>query len=406
MKKMIILGIMFLILVNVAFAKLELDNINFDPAIIAAGDEVDVVIQFHADVLSSGEDKVGNPDYQFKVILLSDDSLTSKYVIIQDSEGDDTHGTLFSGDYYNKKYSIKVNNNAPAGNYEFKLEGRWYKNGIAEDTSQFVRFKVPVKKEGIILDVNTLETVPAEVRPGDNYVKIVSTIENVGEKDAKSVEVTLNLPQGLGSSYSNNNRVWVGRLNKGESKEVIFFVDIDENISQKLFDVGYNFEYLDLDDNSYTKKRMIPFLVKPRPYLEVVSSLGSGKTGDTVKLSVVIKNTGSESAESVDIRVIKQNSQPFELDVRSDYIGELEPVEEGVAIFDVKINSDAEIKEHDLKLIIRSKGDSDEGDDNIYTYNRRAKLNVTGKSVNWLLIFGIVGFLVALGVFYKRRYMK
>ena len=34
-----------------------------------------------------------------------------------------------------------------------------------------------VKKEGIILDITTIETIPSEVRPGDDFVKIVGFIE-------------------------------------------------------------------------------------------------------------------------------------------------------------------------------------------------------------------------------------
>lgn len=380
-------------LVPNTFGGLVLDNIQYDPAIIAAGDEVDIVIQFHDESVMTGDNvkRVGNSDYTFEVLLESDDTLTKNYVTFSDAEGDDQQGRIFSGEYYNKKFRVKVNNNAPAGNYEFKLSGRWYYKGEAETNYEYLRFQMPVKKEGIILGITTLETIPSEVRPGDNFVEVKGYVENSGEKDAKSVEINLVLPDGIESSYTDNNRVWVGRINTGEKKELTFFLDVDDDIKSGVQDIVYSLKYMDIDNNNYAISKSLPFRIKPRPYLEVVESTGTGLAGENGKLHLTIKNTGDESAEAVDVRILKQNSQPFTLDVRSDYIGELKPGETGLAIFDLKVSTDAEIKQHNFKVLIRSKGDTDEGDDKIYTYNRRAQFDVTGIAPNKMKTYGLIG---------------
>lgn len=164
---------------------------------------------------------------------------------------------------------------------------------------------------------------------------------------------------------------------------------------------------MDTDNNNYQSTITLPFLVKPRPYLEVVSVEGSGLAGGSAKLKVTLKNTGSEDAESVDVRLVKQAAQPFTTDVRSDYLGVIAPGEEATAIFDLNIDRSAEAKVHDLKLIVRAKGDSDTGDDNIYTYNRNAGLEVTGKVKNSFLIFGlaaivVIGLVIAVSVRRKK----
>lgn len=408
--KKIIFTIMLLLAMNVVSATLELDNIQFDPAIIASGDQVDIVIQFHESSKIGDKERISNPDWTFKVNIKPDDTLTEKYVLIQDSEGDNLHGTIFSGESYNKKFRVKVFNDAPAGDYEFKLEGVWYFKGNPEDTIQSTKFIMPVKKEGIILDISSLETVPSEVRPGDNYVKIVARVENAGEKDAKSVEINLETPENIESSYTNNNRVWVGKVNAGENKEISFYIDVDEKAKSGIYQINYTFDYMDLDNNKYSKEKDIPFLIQSRPYLEVVNVEGSGLAGDKSQLKITVKNTGEESAESVDVRIIKQNTQPFNIDVRSDYIGELNPGEEGVAIFDIDVNRDAAQKEHDFKVIIRAKGDTDEGDDNIYTFNRRAQFEVNGESSNKFLNIGIMLLATLIGFvlisFILRRLRK
>lgn len=389
MKNMILSIMLFGMLAFPASATLKLDNILFDPAIIAAGDEVDIVIQYHHESITEEDERVGSKDYTFQVILEPDDTLTQKYVVIQDAEGDDEQGRIFASGYYNKRFRVKVMPNAVPGNYEFKLTGQWFRDGEPDSAYQYLRFTMPVKKEGIILDLASFVTVPAEVRPGDNFVKIVGYIENAGEKDAKSIEIQMKTPDGIDASYANNNRVWAGLIGAGESKEVTFYVDVDEKADEGVYDLQFDVDYMDLDNNRYQKLITIPFLVKPRPYLEIVKSEGEGLSGSSGKLYITVMNTGSESAEAVDIRLLKQNSQPFNMDVRSDYIGELEPGEEGLAVFNIDVTSEAEPKEHYFKVLIRSKGDSDEGDDNIYTYNRRATFSVTGEAPNNLRNYGL-----------------
>ncbi len=392
-------------------ANLKLDNIMFDPAVIASGDEVDIVIQFHDTVSPLKSSKIGNPNYEFKVSLEPDDSLTEKYVILQDKKGDDLKGTILSGGNFNKKFRVKILNNAPAGNYQFKLTGQWYYKGEPESSKQYLKFKMPVKKEGIIMDIATLDTLPAEVRPGDENVKVSATITNTGEKDAKAIEINLDHPEGLEPSYTSNNRVWVGSLKARESKKATFFIDVDEHAEPGTHTIEYNIDYMDVDDNKYSVNKSLPFLIKGRPYLEITSYKGKGLAGSSSKLYITVNNTGSESAEAIDVRLLKQNSQPFNLDVRSDYIGELLPGEEGVAVFDIGVKREATIKEHTFKVLIRSKGDSDEGDDNIYTYSRRARFPVTGEARNNLLYAGLLGAVLVIGffiasVFYKRKDKK
>lgn len=408
-KKTLYIMMAFMILSIMSFAQaadLSIDSINLDPAIVSAGDEVDIVLQY-SDITNRESDYVGNPDYTFGVTLVGDDDVSRKYITILDSEGDDVSGTIYSGGKYNKVFRIKVATNAPTANYQLKLIGTWYKNGVALESTSSDKFMIPVKKEGIILNIANLITVPAEARPGDDYIIIEAFVENVGEKDAKSIELNVKLPNGLASSYSNNNRVSIGSLKPGDKKQVRFYVDAAEDIEPGIQNIRYDFDYMDLENNKYDKSVTLPLLLKSRPNIEVINYSGEGLAGRTGTLTVTIKNTGTESAESIDIRLLKQNSQPFDFDVRSDYVGELMPGEEGVAIFNFDIQSEAQIKEHDFKILIRSKGDSDEGDDNIYTYDRRAKFTVTGVAPNKIKYvgFGLIAIvaLYIIGSFFKKK---
>ncbi len=407
-QKTILAMTIFLIMVAMlpnASAKLELDRVSFDPAIISAGDTVDIIVQFHAEALTKST-KLGNPDYSFEVSLHPDDEVSGKYITILDSEGDNIHGAIYPRTFYSKVFRVKVSGDAIPADYQLRLEGRWVYKGVPEEDVQYVRFLMPVKKEGIIINIGQTTTFPSMVRAGDDEVKLTAYVENVGEKDAKSVEAKLILPDGFTPSYSSANRVWVGGLKAGESKKVDFYIDVDENLTDKEYTLNYEFNYMDYDNNKYSKKLFLPFLLKSRPYLNVAKVEGEGIAGRETKLHIFIRNEGTESAESVDVRIIKQNSQPFDIDVRSEYIGELEPGETGEAIFTIHTLPEAELKEYSFKLLIRAKGDSDEGDDKIYLFNRRANFRVSGRSPNYLLTGGVAGTAVLLLILAYRRWKK
>ena len=370
---------LFVLSVNMASANIEVEGISFDPAIIAAGDEVDITVNFR-EVIPSGSStdiKANAPEYTLNVFLEPSDTISEKHIAILDAKGDSNIGHLFSAGVWRKTFRVKVNNDAIPGNYELKFNFQYVKDGVPEDASFVHKFMLPVKREGIILGIANIITKPTAVRPGDDFVEITTYIENSGSKSAKSIEAKLSIPNGLEHSYSDNNRKWIGMLSPNESKQISFFVNIDEDAASKQYDLDLTLDYADLDNNKNAKEVSFPLLVKEKPNIEVVDVKGTGLAGSGITLEVILKNTGTEDAEAVDARIIKQSSQPFSFDLRSNYVGELQVSETGKAVFTIKIDKDAEQKEHNLKLLIRAKGDN-----NIYTFNRGAIINVNGKKVN------------------------
>ena len=392
-KIMKILMPVFLIVVysSIAYAAVEFDSVSFDPAVIAAGDEVDITINFHDEAFY--DTLAQYKGTELKVYLEQADTISEKYLLITDATGSPNVGHLFAQGVWRKTFRVKVSNDAPPAKYKLRVKFQYYIDNKPLDVAKVHDFFIDVKKEGVILGIANIVTVPSVVRPGDNYVELDTYIENSGNKNAKSVEAILNLPEKLKHSYTNNNRLWIGKLAANESKKATFFINIEEDAKPTKYNLDLEFNYMDLDDNKYTKKVIIPFLVKEKPVIDVVDVKGNGKAGSTVNLEVYLKNTGTEDAEAVDARLITQSSQPFSFDSRSNYIGELKPGETGKAVFKVKIDKDAEFKEHFLKMLIRAKGDSDKGDENIYTFNRRATINVNGKKTN-----PITGMFVGIGI--------
>lgn len=394
---------------NPASAELRMDSINFDPAIIASGDEVDIVVQFHHEGNLDTETHIGDPDYRFAVSLIPENTLAKEHILITDGEGRDLQGIINRGEYYNKRFTVKVADNAPAGTYEFKIAGQWTKNGQPIGSEQYLRFDMPVKREGIALSVANVVSMPEKVRSGDKEVLLTTSIANTGEKAAKNVRISLTYPEGITSSYTNNNDLYIGTLDPMQSKEVQLYIDTDRFISEGVYPINYTMSYQDLESNSYTTSGSFPFVIKKKPDIVVTSSDGTGLAGEEITLRIVVENRGEETADAVDIRILKQSSQPFEMDVRSDYIGRLEPGETGTAVFTMQAKDDAELKEHKFTVLIRAKGDATEGDDNIYTFTDAVTVDLTGERENrWPLYagvfaIGVIGLGAGTAVVRKRK---
>lgn len=385
---------------------LVLDNVQFDPPIVSSGDTVDIIVQFHDVVKFEDESRINDEDYKFVVELTSDDILTEQFISFQDSEGDDLFGSVFSGQSYNKKFRIKVNQNAPAGDYEFKLTGQWYYKGVAEKESQYVRFRMNVKREGINLGIANVVSSPDRIRSGDKDIMISAELFNVGEKTAKNVNIILHYPEGISAAYTNNNQLNIGIVESMDRKQVNFYLDTSNNLKEGVYEIAYTLIYQDVDSNEYKKTDVFPIVIKKRPYIKVVSVENEGLAGETANVKVILENIGEETADSVDVRIIKQSSQPFEMDVRSAYVGQMKSGEQATAIFKIDINRDAEIKEHRLNVAIRAKGDLEEGDSNIYSYSDSISLDVVGsKANNYPIYAGIFAVLVIIStmIYYSKK---
>ncbi len=388
---------------NMAFADVKLDGVSFDPSVIAVGDEVTIIVNFHEENKAGNlENAVSNDgSVSLKATLVPKNTLAKDYVTMVSADGFNI-GHLFEGDAWRQNYKVKVNNNAPVGEYEFDVVFQYYKNNAPYRLAKKESFIMDVTKEGIILNVANVNTNPSQVRSGDDYVQVSTFVENSGEKDAKSIELNLVLPEGFEGSYSNNNRVWLGYLGASESKSVDFYLDVDENLQSGVYNLTLNLDYSDLDNNKNSKTVTIPFLVKPKPKIDIVSSYGEGLAGSDGELRVVVKNNGEDRAESVDVRIVKESLQPFEIEVRNSYVGSLEPGEEAVAIFKIDINKEANINNYDFKMLIRAKGNGENGDNNIYVFNRNADFEVTGKAENKLFTYGLYA-LIAIVLIYVLR---
>ncbi len=113
-----------------------------------------------------------------------------------------------------------------------------------------------------------------------------------------------------------------------------------------------------------------------KPKLDVLSHYTEPtniSAGDHVRLHVKVRNTGSEAAKSVSVRVTEAADVPFNFSKKSDNVGDLEANKVGNAILEFSVDANATNEAYPQGLEIRCTGDPDAGN---YTFDEKIQLEV------------------------------
>jgi hypothetical protein len=308
-----------------------------------------------------------------------------------------------AGEVKNFDVMLHAADGIPTGTYNIPVTIE-YVSGTTTKTQQF-SYGILVGGS-IDLKVANIETIPKEVRPGDNYVLLDVNLENAGEDAAKAVKAHL-ISSPFVASYSDDNLAYAGRIDAGTSKELKFFINVPKTIKPGVYELKLKVDYLNLMGKEFNKTLNVPFYVKEKPILEIQNVTAEGKAGSTMKVTFYVKNNGEEKAQEVDVRLIPDSSLPFSIEERSAYLGSIAPGESKKAVFNVYVKPDASFNTYKLRAFIRARGDSEVGDDNIYTYNKYVSIKVDGKAINKLLVGGVlIALLVLFGLIFRNKKKK
>jgi len=329
--------------------------------------------------------------------------------------------TLNSWSSKEVKISIHVKEEAPNGVYSIPVNCSWreyyfdpsvgYVTGPEQNVELGLSFIV---RGSVVINVGDVTTDPADIRPGAENVEIRAFIENSGEAAAKDIEANLLFNDAkFKPSWSGTDRSYLGRLNSGEKGEAVFHIDIADNVESDMHRIPLQIRYKDTKGNEYEVTRAVAILVKPKPDFEIVSFYtepGNTTAGNKgVKLHVGIRNTGSENAESVSVRITGEANVPLDYEVKSDFVGNLKIGEEGEAVLKFDVDKDALPKVYPMGIEIRCTGDRDLGDDDVYIFNKEIKLEVSSGSSSdgfsvpgFEVLFSLLALLFVF-VFVRRR---
>ena len=389
----------------------ELDAVSFDPGFITAGDRVNISANMHE---TDYPDKTWDEDKTLKVVLKPDNRLTEEYVTIEDDR-DESIGFLYPNGVWNQRYQVKVDSGAPTGMYDFDLHIQYLQDGepieiptgSGHEYKVIREFSMPVDNEGVDISSNVVSTDPKTPRPGDSYTEMNLEFTNTGNKPIEEIDLRPETPDMIDPAYSQDEKFFINRLDTGETATKTLSLDLNEDLPAGLHQINIGTNYEDTSSNAYSEELNIPLRVEGRPDLELVDSKTEMKAGETSEIRFKVKNTGEQDAESVTARVIAERTQPFKLEDRSNYIGEIESNETAQAVMKISADRSANLKTHQIKIQLRANGDSEEGDQSVYTFTEQTNVELAERTQSPLIYIGIIAAaLVLIVLFYRYRTRK
>lgn len=402
--KKLLLTLLLLAFLPTTLAFVEIQSIETDPGVIAAGDEVDIIIDYEIPNL----DKAGDPDWKLSVKLEADDDISEEFLRISDTFGDDLYtstGTTVGATMTKRtQYRIKVAENAPTGEYELILRGMWYYKGEPEGAESINRITIDVQRAGILPSIASITSNPQRLVPGTREAVLNISVANNGETEARNVVMTAELPEGMRPSHAEGTRSYLGVIGPASITTTTLMIDLDKELASGNYEIPYTLTYLDESQNEYEINVLADLYVAKKPRLVIIDEGSTAKTGDEAIVSFIVRNEGEVAAEAIDARLLKESSQPFILDTRSSYISKLEPGEEARIKIPVQVEKTAIANDYTIPVLIRAKGDSDENDNTIYTFRDTSTVTVEEENINTYIIAAIailmiIGFSILL-----RRY--
>lgn len=403
------LAVSFLVLAasfGAASAVPKLTGVSYDPAFISAGDRVNISANLRE---VNYLDKTWDEDKNLEVVLKPGNKLSRDYVTIEDNR-DESIGFLYPEGVWNQRFQVKTDSNAPTGMYDFELHIQYLENGepvaISTDTGNRIKvireFSMPVDNEGVDLSSNVINTDPRTLRPGDSYGKLQLSFTNTGNKPIEEISLRPQTPEGVTPSYSADEKFFIDRLEAGGKASRTLTVDLDEDLDAGRHLITMDAEYEDQSSNRYSEELEIPLRVEGRPDLELVETDNRMKAGTGSEIKLKVRNYGEQDAESVTARIIAEKAQPFSLEDRSSYIGEIESGETETAVMKLTADRDATLKNHQIKVQLRSNGDSEEGDHSVYSFTENTEVQITDRKQSSLIYVGVLGaLLVVLAAAYR-----
>ncbi|NJE43104.1 COG1361 S-layer family protein [Thermococcus sp. GR6] len=305
------------------------------------------------------------------------------------------------------EFRIKANDRLENGIYPLRIELKYLSEPDEKEITdeRLVGIDVTGRAELILSKVSTS---PSKILPGTDNVEVNIQIDNVGTGTARTVIIKPQPVWPFELSETSQQVIGLGSLNKGDSAQTSFRVNVAENASSGTYEIPLLIMYtnsLGVQKNITLK---VPIIIGAKPNIEVVDIRFEPEPlqGERVKVYITLKNTGGEKATSVLIEGVVKADQPFTLDKRTDYIGDLAPGATGEGVIILRIDRDAIPKDYKIQLRIRAVGDPNQGDDNVYVFERTVDVTVKENiktSTNLRNLAVVVGVLVVIVVIYIHR---
>lgn len=370
-------------------SNIEAQLVNTDPFPLQSGEQGDLRFK----VINNGDTEA-----DVEVNLLDN----YPFQVKEDRQTNYDLGKLVPGQEYQISTEVVLADDAPDGANDFEARI------ISGDLNRTVNIPVEVQSQDIELNLANLQTQPSQLMPDTDNNQISIDIVNNGEKTAENVVLNLKTPEFFEETSSFSTRKSLGNIGPGEVKTASFNLDINESApaGEASFETAISYS---ADDSTSMIEQSDNFQmnIEGKPQFRIIDSESNLQTGNTGELRLTVENNGQEKSSSTRIRVMDSSDQPFTYDSSSQYIGTLEPGQEGEAVFNVETDSDAEIKDYLVDFEIRGVKNTE-----VFVEDETVSIGVeNGETENEnssnLPLIGIIVVLTGIGLYlFKRRRSK
>ncbi len=195
-------------------------------------------------------------------------------------------------------YEISVEDDAATGGYVFPFSLFWRFGGLEKSSS--LNFGIEVVGAPKLL-VSGTSTAPSIVYPDTEFSNSV-TVENIGSSPAKSVELSLTLPEG----FSGETKAFLGTINKDGTSIATFNLKGEESLSIDKHIIQLGIKYLDTSGVEFMESVPLEIFIQDRGVVKLSIS-GINTTPSKIypntefTMALSLENTGSQDARSTKV---------------------------------------------------------------------------------------------------------
>ncbi len=300
MKKTQLIGIMgILIILNIAavYAATTTTNlgstsiitmslVNQDPDPAIAGDVVEIRVGIENTGGDSFEDMMVElvPEYPFTAS--AGENLVKEAGTILGYQNSDNMKII--------KFNVRVDKDATAGTYEFKI--KYYEKGSSVKAQKTLSIDIQNQESAEIIYIDQIELIPGKMTP------LKFTINNVGSSPLRDITFQWENEDDIILPVGSDNTKYIKYIDIGESVELKFDVIASANADPDLYKLDLALTY----DNPLTDD-VIEINTKAGVYVGGATDFDVAYSGSNNGESTFsIANIGSVSATSVTVKIPKQ----------------------------------------------------------------------------------------------------
>ncbi|ABR55562.1 conserved hypothetical protein [Methanococcus vannielii SB] len=313
-------------------------------------------------------------------------------------------GNIDSGSTTSFNVKLHASQNTKEGSYLIPATLNWIdEDGTEKSENINIGFVV---RGDINLGISNVITEPREIKAQDTYVRIDVDFTNNGHGEARNIQIDMLNEYPFRDSWSNANFKNIGTLTSGDVKTGTFYIDVDKDAKSGTYKIPLKITYLDIFNNEHVEIHHVNIFLKPKAVLEIVPEVYVLKAGRENKILLKVQNNGTQKAESVKITAIKNTAQPFDYPQKTDSIGTLGINETGQGILVIDVDKKAVNKDYFINIEIRSVGDSEQGDNNVYLSQKTVKVKVEGRNKSITIPAALIVLIIGFGGYYVYNKRK